>query len=395
MKKEIIAIWMCAILLVVFSSGCIDWGESKEENKKPVADAGIDQNISIDVIVYFNGSASYDLDGSITNYTWSFGDGNFGYGVAPTHLYTEIGNYTVILTVTDNDGAISTDFCIIRVNNFTFVLEMIENIAWKPDGGYALMVGGEDLFKPDYHYQVVVKYDGSNIEILLNKSYNESSYFTLTDAAWKPDGSYALITGTNGTVWKYDGENFFVLDSGVSEPLWSIEWKPNGEYALIVGYGTILKYDGNDFITFENVPQAQLWEIAWRPDGSYALITSTFNRIVKFNGDDFEILTTDYNNYSWQHLTWDSDGNCAFVTGQHNYINGAHQIIIKYDGENFTLVEGPISNFISGILWNPHWNNYSYYFEGTRSWKPDGEYLLIVENGKIIKEYVQPISWMP
>ncbi len=55
--------------------------------------------------VTFDASASYDSDGSIVNYTWDFGDGNIGYGKIVTHRYALDGNYTVRLTVYDNDGA--------------------------------------------------------------------------------------------------------------------------------------------------------------------------------------------------------------------------------------------------------------------------------------------------
>jgi parallel beta-helix repeat protein len=60
--------------------------------------------------VTFNASSSYDEDGSIVHFTWDFGDGNtttLKEGMA-THDYATFGNYTVTLTVTDNDAL--TDF---------------------------------------------------------------------------------------------------------------------------------------------------------------------------------------------------------------------------------------------------------------------------------------------
>ncbi|MEW6070899.1 MAG: PKD domain-containing protein, partial [Candidatus Thermoplasmatota archaeon] len=48
---------------------------------------------------------SYDPDGTIINYTWSFGDGFYGYGEIVYHNYAP-GNYIVNLTVRDDDGAI-------------------------------------------------------------------------------------------------------------------------------------------------------------------------------------------------------------------------------------------------------------------------------------------------
>ncbi len=56
--------------------------------------------------ISFNASRSYDPDpaGSITSYQWNFGDGQTGTGSTVTHAYTTRGNYTVILTLTDNNG---------------------------------------------------------------------------------------------------------------------------------------------------------------------------------------------------------------------------------------------------------------------------------------------------
>lgn len=38
--------------------------------------------------IVFNASLSYDPDGSIANYSWSFGDGSMASGVTTTHRYS-------------------------------------------------------------------------------------------------------------------------------------------------------------------------------------------------------------------------------------------------------------------------------------------------------------------
>jgi PKD repeat protein len=51
-------------------------------------------------------STSSDPDGSIAGYDWNFGDGSpHSTEANPTHTYTTVGDYTVALTVTDNQGA--------------------------------------------------------------------------------------------------------------------------------------------------------------------------------------------------------------------------------------------------------------------------------------------------
>jgi len=54
--------------------------------------------------VTFDGSASYDPDGTIVSYTWSFGDGEVGTGEIVTHTYLASGNFSARLTVVDNDA---------------------------------------------------------------------------------------------------------------------------------------------------------------------------------------------------------------------------------------------------------------------------------------------------
>ena len=57
-----------------------------------------------DATCTFDASGSSDSDGSITSYTWTFGDGETAASAAPTHIYSTSGTYDVTLTVTDDQG---------------------------------------------------------------------------------------------------------------------------------------------------------------------------------------------------------------------------------------------------------------------------------------------------
>lgn len=66
--------------------------------------------------VAFDGSASFDPDGSIASYAWNFGDGASAAGVTTNHIYAAPGTYTARLTVSDNLAASSTKTITVQVN---------------------------------------------------------------------------------------------------------------------------------------------------------------------------------------------------------------------------------------------------------------------------------------
>jgi len=82
-----------------------------QENIKPVADASAGEPYQefANSKITFNGSKSYDSDGTITSWCWNFGDSKNGSGKIIKHIYKTAGTYQVILTVTDNDDATNTD----------------------------------------------------------------------------------------------------------------------------------------------------------------------------------------------------------------------------------------------------------------------------------------------
>ena len=65
------------------------------------------------LLVQFDGSASFDQDGTIVSYSWDFGDGTTGTGATASHTYAA-GTYTATLTVTDNSGLSSTKSLVIQ-----------------------------------------------------------------------------------------------------------------------------------------------------------------------------------------------------------------------------------------------------------------------------------------
>ena len=88
-------------------------------NITPKANAGADQTVvdsdgdGIENVI-LDGSSSSDSDGSIVSYEWYEGATLLATGVSPT-LPFALGNHTVTLTVTDNEGAMANDSVQINV----------------------------------------------------------------------------------------------------------------------------------------------------------------------------------------------------------------------------------------------------------------------------------------
>ena len=77
--------------------------------KRPIADAGDDKKVLVGETVQFDGSGSYDTDGTIVSYEWIFGDGANGSGMIVNHIYDVAGIYTVTLLISDDGGLNGTD----------------------------------------------------------------------------------------------------------------------------------------------------------------------------------------------------------------------------------------------------------------------------------------------
>jgi C1A family cysteine protease len=79
------------------------WADYDPEsfNWKPYADTGGPYGAIVGQQVFFNASKSIGYEGEIIDYSWDFGDGNFGNGVVTSHIYNQTGVFIITLNVTD------------------------------------------------------------------------------------------------------------------------------------------------------------------------------------------------------------------------------------------------------------------------------------------------------
>lgn len=283
----------------IYVLGFFQGGGGASQNKKPVANAGGDYYGEVNKPVYLDASKSYDSDGYIVSYTWDFGDGTSGSGKKVSHTYAAPGDYTVTLTVEDDDGAVDTDTAvvhiyetimnlkpvpIITVKSHAHVGELIEFNASKsydPDGSIASYVwkfgdGKVDYGKTVFHsystpgvYRVelvVVDNDGFSNSTTRNITiYSSSSGGAGVKAhlSIEPDTAYVNsivifnATGSEGEIevyiWEFgDGNNLTT-----SSPMCNHTYSKPGTYFVNL---TVVGPDGETDKVSEIVVIKESWK---------------------------------------------------------------------------------------------------------------------------------------
>ena len=159
-------------------------------NFLPVANASGIYSGNIEEAIEFDGSGSFDLDGEIVHFGWSFGDGSIGFGETITHTYRKGGNFLITLTVVDDKGAsdIDTTTAIITVPNRPPSVPLIsgpENGSKETDFSFAF--GSSDLDNNDIRYTVDWG-DGSSVE----SGWLPSGYLFSLLHSWAEIGEFTI-----------------------------------------------------------------------------------------------------------------------------------------------------------------------------------------------------------
>jgi len=142
-------------------------------------------------VVTFNASASSDLDGTIVSYFWDFDDGTNGTGMIVGHTYADDGNYTVTLTVTDDDGAMATASSAITVLNRAPVAVFTES-AETVFTGEAITFNASDSYDSD---GFIASYfwdfgDGTNATgVIVSHTYAVDGIYTVALTVTDDDGA--------------------------------------------------------------------------------------------------------------------------------------------------------------------------------------------------------------
>jgi len=142
--------------------------------------------------VTLNGSASYDAGGTITNWSWDFGDGTTAKGAVVAHVYEFAAKYIVRLTVTDNDGG---------YNSTARPIDVLE--AWPMFHHNSKREGTSTSLAPVTNVTKWIKTIGP-----INTDFWMYSSPAVTPAIV---GNAVFIGSTNGTVYAFDATTGSVI----------------------------------------------------------------------------------------------------------------------------------------------------------------------------------------
>lgn len=162
----------------------------------PIANANGPYNALNEEQIIFNGSASYDPDGFIISYSWSFGDGDTAEGITVTHHYAHAGIYPVILTVIDNFGVSDTD-----VTNASIVIPN------RPPATPLIAGPVNGTTKTEYSY-VFGSSDADNDDITYTINWGDGSTFT---TEFLPNGQYFSL------IHRWDSKGEYIITVTASD----------------------------------------------------------------------------------------------------------------------------------------------------------------------------------
>lgn len=150
-------------LIVSSNEGCLDTiTENVTIFEKPTANFSALDNCEGTTISFTNTSIS---SGTITTNEWDFNDGNLSNLGNPTHIFTQDGNYSVILIVTDNNGCKDT------INHsITIFPTMFSSITGSICDGEAFIFGGNSYSTPGTYVDNLQTIHGCDSTVTLTLS---------------------------------------------------------------------------------------------------------------------------------------------------------------------------------------------------------------------------------
>lgn len=382
---------------------------ARVQNRPPSADFTFSPDpAQTSETVQFDASGAGDQDGSIQSYQWNFGDGNTGTGTTPTHVYTDNGDYTIELTVTDDDGDTGTHQDTITVENrppnvsFTYTPS-------SPQTDQQINFDGSATSDPDGSVQSLTWSFGDGSPTTTGDTaihaYNDNGTYTVELTAMDDDGYTNTATQTVEILNRAPSADFSFTpsspqtdetitfdgrlssDSDGSIASWSWDFgdgttatgsTPNHSYGDNGSYTVLLTVTDDDGATDQISKTVSATNRAPTSSFTYSPASPTTSETINFDGTGSSDADGSISSYSW---TFGDGATATGATPGHAYTDdGSYTVeltVTDDDGSTHTSSQtvsvtnrGPSASFTYSPT-SPTTNE-TVNFDGSGSSDPDG-----------------------
>ena len=313
----------------------------------PVASIIAPSTGETNVNIEFSASFSNDPDGTIESYYWDFGNGETSTLETYTIYYELPGQYTVTLTVTDNDGLTDTDTHIITISSGEDEPTVRTLPAGNVDGdsaalrGYLVLDGSDDCtvrFK--YKKQTAIFWTTRT----LSGTYSTGDYFNYELSGLKDETTY---------VFKAIAENDYGTDEGETLSFYTDSSSPPPEIDVTLSYTPTEDININDNVQFTatvsggTLPYTWDWIYGDGATDTYSSSDTTQVKIHKYiSAGDFTVTL----------IVTDDEGNSG-ETSANVHVSGSTPPVAITDGPYYgNPGAGGGINFYGGDSYDPDAN---------------------------------------